>query len=76
MNRMFYIFTIFSHRKKKSILKHNNNLITLLFCIFNQINTALVSRRDLFLKTLQILLIPNLNGSVQYIHKFRFTMVL
>jgi len=37
---LYYIFT------ENTDLKQNNNITV--FCIFNEINTALVSRRDFF----------------------------
>ncbi len=49
------------------ILNCNNISQNIFFCIFDQIDTALMSRRNFFKKTLKILLIPNFWAAVYII---------
>ncbi len=58
-------FKIYQNRKlilEIAIIFYN---ITVFFCIFDQINTALMSRRDFIKKNHKILLMPNFLKAVQ-----------
>ncbi len=70
----FILFTLFYFII--AILFHK---IIVFFCIFDQIDTALMSRRNLFKKKIQILLIPNFWAAVcvcihSYIYIYIYTI--